>query len=459
MTTEAKAARPPAPLLVMAAPLMVSFTVRSLLTAVDLPYGAMLGDAAVAAMGLAFPLEYAFIAVWVGLSGAMTSHLSRAMGERSEQRLGLIVRATTRLVVAAAVLFSLFALAIYVGADHLDLDPAVATNFKVYASVVVAGAAIIGFWSVIPDSIVKAHHDTRSTMVAGLLSGGMNVVLNTLFMFVFDWGILGLAMATNLARLAGLAYALARARRLEDERRRAWGASSSGAPADTPAGLALARRPYRTLLVLAVPSSLAFVLMGAEGLIANAILTRFEGATASLAAFAIYHRTSLLLLMPVAGTGVAVVPFVARAIGEGRRDDVRRSLGQAFALAAAYGLALIPLSWLLGGPVARFLGDAPETERLAGFAVQLAAPLAVLVGAPFVLSRSTFEGLQRGLPGLLMAAVRYLCLSGPLGYAGATLATRAGHAPLHGLLAGILIGTALSSSAFAAWAWKTLRRL
>jgi Na+-driven multidrug efflux pump len=457
MTTEAQAkARPPAALLVMAAPLMVSFTVRSLLTAVDLPYGALLGDAAVAAMGLAFPLEYAFIAVWVGLSSAMTSHASRAMGERSEERLGHVVRATTRLVVAAAAVFLLFALGIHALADRLGLDPAVAANFRTYATVVVAGAALVGFWSVIPDSIVKAHHDTRSTMIAGLLSGGLNVVLNTLFLFVFDWGILGIAMATNLGRIAGLAYALTRARRLEDERRRAWAAAP--APPAPPAPAA-PPRPYRALLRLAVPSSLGFVLMGAEGVIANAVLTRFDGATASLAAFAIYHRASLLLLMPVAGTGVAAVPFVARALGEGRRDEVRRGLAQAFGFAAAYGLVLLPVCWLLGDPLARVLGDAPETERLAGFAIRFAAPLAVLAGAPFVLSRSTFEGLQRGAPGLLMAVLRYLLLSAPLGYAGATLAARAGHAPLHGLLAGILVGTALASSGFAAWSWRALRRL
>lgn len=448
--------RPPATLLVLAAPLMVSFTVRSLLTAVDLPYGALVGDAAVAAMGLAFPLEYAFLAAWVGLSSAMTSHVSRAMGERDEARLALIVRATTRLVVSAAAVFLLFSLGIYVAADHLGLAPAVAENFRIYAAVIVAGAAIVGFWSVIPDSIVKAHHDTRSTMVAGLLSGGLNVVLNTLFLFVFDWGILGIAMATNLGRVAGLVYALGRARRLEDERRRTWAAQPAPAPVPTAHPLT---RPSRGLLLLAVPSSLGFVLVGVEGLVANIVLTRFADVTASLAAFAIYHRASLVLLMPVVGTSVAVVPFVARAVGEGRLDDVRRGLGQAFGFAFAYAAALVPLCWLLGGPLARVLGDAPETERLAGFAISFAAPLAVLASGPFVLSRSAFEGLQRGGPGLLMAVVRYLCLSAPLGYAGATLAVGAGHAPLHGLLAGIVVGTALSSAGFAAWSWRALGRL
>ena len=52
----------------LAAPLVVSFWMRSAFTLVDTVYAATLGDAAVAAIGLAVPFEYLMIAVWVGLS-------------------------------------------------------------------------------------------------------------------------------------------------------------------------------------------------------------------------------------------------------------------------------------------------------------------------------------------------------------------------------------------------------
>lgn len=448
------AARPT--LLWLAAPLMLSFTIRSLLTSVDLPYGSRLGDAAVAAMGLAFPLEFVFIACWVGLSGAMTSHLSRAIGERSEERIARIVRVTTRLVLALVALFLVGSGVVFLAADRLGLDPEVAAHFRVYAPTILAGAAIVSFWSVIPDSLVKAHHDMRSTMVAGLLSGGLNLALNTLFVFGFGWGILGIAMATNLGRVGGLVYALVRARRLEDARRRAW--AEAPAPPTTSPGPDPLARPYRALLVLAVPSSLSWVLMAGEGVVANAVLSRFDDATSAIAAYAIFHRASLLLLMPIAATGVAIVPYVARATGEGRLDDVWRGLRQALGFAMLYGLALGPLCALAGEPLARLLGDAPETERLAGFAVRWAAPLFVLVSGPFVLCRPAFEGLQRGFPGLVMAVVRYLLLSAPLGLTGAFVAQSSGRSPLLGLLIGVIVGTAIASAIFAAWLVRTLRR-
>ena len=66
----------------MAAPLMVSFFMRAAFSLVDTMYAAILGDAAVAAIGLTIPFEFLMIAIWVGLSTGLTSALSRALGAR-----------------------------------------------------------------------------------------------------------------------------------------------------------------------------------------------------------------------------------------------------------------------------------------------------------------------------------------------------------------------------------------
>ena len=81
-------------LLNLAWPLFISFSFRSLLGTIDLLCAGTLGDSAVAAIGLFFPLEFMFIACWVGTSAALTSHLSRAMGERHDGRLRQLVKAT-----------------------------------------------------------------------------------------------------------------------------------------------------------------------------------------------------------------------------------------------------------------------------------------------------------------------------------------------------------------------------
>jgi len=77
--------------------------------------------------------------------------------------------------------------------------------------VLIGGSAFTSFWSILPDSIVKAHHDTRATMWAGIWSNVINVALNTVFTFVFHWGVLGIALSTVVGRIGGLVYALRKA--------------------------------------------------------------------------------------------------------------------------------------------------------------------------------------------------------------------------------------------------------
>lgn len=451
-------------LLALAWPLVISFTARALLSAIDLPYASTIGDAAVAAIGLFFPLEFLFIACWVGASAALTSHLSRAMGERHEERARQLVRVSLGVCAALMLIFLGVALGTWLAADRLGLPPRTAEAFAVYAPVAVAGVALFGFWSIIPDSIIKAHHDTRSTMIAGLISGFTNLGLNTLFVFGFGLGLLGIALATGLARLASLSYALWRMRLLEAARRAQW---ASEPPPPPPRGRragftreGLFSRPLSALLALGIPSALTYALMGTELFLVNAVLSRFEQATAAIAAYAIYHRAQAIALMPVIALGVAVLPFVARLVGEGQHEAMRSQLYRAFGLAAAYVLLVATPLCLLGGEaLAVALGDAAATQTLAAFAVRYAAPVAALVTIPFLLCRPAFEALQRGGPGLVMATMRYLLLAAPLAYAGATIARDHGFDPFYGLLAGLLSGTAVTSVAFLVWLIDALKDL
>ena len=448
----------------LAWPLVISFTMRSLLTSIDIPYGAMLGDSAVAAIGLFFPLEFLFIACWVGASTALTSHLSHAMGERHEGRVAQLVQVTGRLAAALMAVFLALAALVWLLSDRLGLEPAVAADFGVYAPLAMAGIATFGFWSVVPDSIVKAHHDTVSTMIAGLISGVTNLGLNTLFVLGFGWGIVGIALATGLARTASLTYALYRARRLERARKAAWTTEAPPrarrAPRATFTSEGLFSRPYAALLALGIPSALTFSLKAAEGFVVNAVLTRLEQATAAIAAYAIYHRASLLMLMPVFATGVAVLPFMARAVGEGRYDEVRHGLRQAFLLSAGYLLLITaPLCVFAAEPIAALLGNREETRELATLAIRYGVPLAALASAPFALCRPAFEALQRGTPGLVMGALRYLVLSVPLALLGLWLAARTGAEPFLGVLAGLIGGTAIVSAVFTVWLVRTVRVL
>lgn len=425
----------------MALPLIISFWMRAAFTFVDTAYAATLGDAAVGAIGLAVPFEFLMIAAWVGMSTGLTSRLSSAMGAHAGERIEQYKRVTQRLIYAVVPLFVLLGAGIWVAAPHLGLEEQLAGDFRVYGTVLIAGSACIAFWSVIPDSVVKAHQDTRSTMWAGILSNVINVLLNTLFLFVFHWGIFGIAFSTVLGRIGGLTYATIRAR-YHEQKRRARGRDN--VPGLDP-------EPYRALFALAIPASITFALMAGESAVINALLAGAPNAEESIAAYSIYHRVVLFVLNPVIAFGVAMLPFAARRFGLDDVAGVRKGLREAGLFTAAYCILIAAPVLLIAAPyLADWLGEAQRTAEYATVVLRL-APLACVTAIPFLLSRPVFEGMGRGQPGLWMAAMRYLVLAAPLGFAGMKVSSSLGYPPLYGLVVGLIAAQTLASGAFALW--------
>lgn len=432
-------------ILELAWPLAVSFTMRSLFNFVDTFYAGTLGDASIAAIGLTIPLEFIFIATWVGTSNALTSLLSRALGAREQPRIEQLIRACRRLVIAVAPVFCGLGAAVYLLAPHLGFEPEVARAFAIYAGTVTAGMGLTAFWSIIPDSIVKAHHDTRTTMVAGILSNVLNVGLNTLFLFAFHWGIFGIAFSTVVSRFAGLSYSLWRARRLEHARVTGW----LKEPKRIQPGVYA--QPIRRLLRLGVPSSLGYLLMATESTIVAGLLAGLPDAKESIAAWSIFFRFAMFAITPIIAGSVALLPFVARAWGRQDLAAIRagvRTLSLAGAGAIVFVIAPIYLGF--AGPILGLLTSDPKTHALGVFSLRL-APLASLAALPFMLTRPVFEGMQRSVPGMLVAVLRYLVLTLPFAYGGRLLALRLGRSGYEGVLCGLVAASAISSTVFFLW--------
>ena len=385
------------------------------------------------------------IAVWVGMSTGLTSNFSRAMGAGEETKLQQYLKATWTLVLLCIPVFLLLGAGCWVFADKLAPDREVARQFAIYGSVLVGGSALTLFWSVLPDSIVKAHGDTKATMWAGIWSNVINVILNTIFTFVFHWGVFGIAFSTVIGRFGGLAYALRKAAGHEAARK-AKGLPS--VPGRDP-------RPYRALFVLAIPSALSYVLMASETGLVNWLLKGLEHGKEALAAYAIYYRVFQFVVMPAIAASVAMLPFAARRIGERDLGAVRRGLRDAHLAGVAYVALAAPVLFFLAPPLAHHLSGSPVTIAYLVPALRI-VPLAALLATPFFLCRPVFEGMGRGRPGLTMSLLRYVVLAAPAALAGLWLAPRLHVSQVLGLVGGLMAATAISSLVFLFWTRKAL---
>jgi Na+-driven multidrug efflux pump len=425
-------------LLVLAYPLVISFVLRSAFTFVDRFYAASLEDvdAAQAAIGLAMPFEFLMIACWVGSSNALTSRLATAIGARQHGAVEQLKRASGQLIIALCALFLAISAGIWFLTPHIGLAPEVAEQFRTYATIVVAGSAFTTFWSILPDSIVKAYRDTRTTMWAGIVSSVVNVVLNTVFVFVFHWGIAGIALSTVLGRLGGLFYAQVKA--AEHERRRL---AQEGEASDH-----RIPRPFVGLLRIAVPSGLTYVLMSVESFAVNGMLAHSERSEDALAAWSIFDSMLRFLAMPAIACGVAMLPLAAYLRGEGRGDRLRAELRTGLLAILVYTLLVVlPVSLLGRHFLVRQLLEEPGAVEGALRGFLWLTPGALALGLVFLL-RPIFDALEAPNRGLAASSVRSLLLVVPATWAGGLLAPQLGFTALDGYFGGFVLGAALGTA-------------
>ena len=431
----------------MTGPLVVSFWMRALFSFVDTYYASFLGDASVAAIGLSYPFEFVMIAVWVGLSTGLTSNFSRAMGAREETKLRQYLEASWRLVLLCTPTFTIIGACCWAFSRHIAPDAEVAREFAIFGTTLIAGSAFTMFWSVIPDSVVKAHGDTRATMWAGIWSNVLNVIFNTIFTFVFHWGIFGIAFSTVLGRIGGLVYALRKA--AAHERARAE-RNEPAVPAHDP-------HPYRAIFALAVPSALSYVLMAGETGIVNTLLGTVESAREALAAYAVYYRVFSFIVMPAIAASVAMLPFAARRFGAKDVAGVRAGLREAHVAGIAYLAIATPILYLAAEPLARQVTASSTSLSFLVPALRF-APVGALIAMPFFLCRPVFEGLGLGRPGLVLSILRYVVLAAPAAWWGVRFASRRGISPVLGIALGVSVAAVLSSAAMLLWTRAILSR-
>lgn len=429
-------------LLKLAAPLIVSFWVRSLFTLVDTLYASFLSDNAIAAIGLVVPFEFTLIAIWVGTSAGLTSYISKGIVSSDPRNdYDIFIKAAWHIIYAIVPLFAVFAVLLYFLTPYFGLEPELSRSFQIYGAVILGGTALTGFWSIIPDSIIKAHHDTRSTMIAGMLSNFLNLALNTFFLFVMEWGIFGIAFSTVLGRFGGLSYAIYRSRKLEVKRL----AALVDKQEETPPFKRSEREALLLMLKLAVPSALTYTLIAAENLVINGVLSRLPDSTSAIAAFGVYHRVLMFSIVPMIATSVALLPFIARLSHKQNLKLIRESFNGIILTFIVYALLFVaPIVLLFSDQLINLLTDTDTMQSYGNFALSL-VPIMCLVTAPYIFCKPVLEGLQRPKPVVLLGLLRYLILSIPLALLGAYLGELSNIGSFPGLMSGIVCATIIAS--------------
>ena len=328
-------------------PALGALAAEPLYLLVDTAIVGHLGRPQLAALGIAATLLGGVFAIFNFLQYGTTAQVARAGGageSEAARRLGAqAVWLSLAFGVAVAVIVAAAAepLVRLMGGDD-DAGSFAVTYLRIAAIGLPAAFLALG-----AQGYLRGVSDLRTPLVIVGVGNAVNVVLEVLFVYVFDWGIRGSAWGTALAQLGmGSWFLVVIVRSLQ-----------AGETRPMPA---LARRVLSLGKWIFLRTS---ALMGSF-VLAGAVATRFGDA--AIGAHQVAFQLFIFLALLLDSIAIAGQVIVGRELGAGRSDDAYAAGERMIVLSVGAGVVFAALMLALAGVLPdAFTGDDAVLEQTA----------------------------------------------------------------------------------------------
>jgi putative MATE family efflux protein len=335
----------------------------------DLFYIAQLADSSLtAAMGFAATILFFATAFHIGLMIATSALAARHIGQgdpdRARRYLTNIMVLSTMIITPVAILFFIFA------PDILELAGANGTANQAATGYIRIVAPFMPFSvaAMVCSGFLRAHGAARRAMNVTLSMGITNAILDPIFIFGFDWGINGAAVASACAAVVSAMFAI-------------WPVIKSYGGFD---GFSLPsfRKDIPSIMTILIPAILTNVATPIGGFISYRFVADYSDDV--IAGFAVVGRVVPVAFCLMFSLSGAIGPIIGQNFGARQFDRVRTTIKQATIFAIAYTLIIWPILYLLNGPISDAFHLTGEGRHVFWLFAALLTPLFFFNGMLFI---------------------------------------------------------------------------
>jgi len=382
-------------------PAIVAMLASSLYNIVDSIFiGHGVGALAISGLAITFPLmnlSAAFGAL-IGAGGATL--LSIKMGQHDTESAERVLGNIVSLNLLLGTIFMLLGLAflkpilMFFGASEDTLP--YAYN---YMFVLLLGNVVTHLYLGL-NSAMRSTGAPRKAMLTTLMTVVINAVLDPLFIFVFDWGIRGAAIATVIAQLIALIFVVIHFLNPQRELHFRKGV------------FALRRRVVGSIFSIGMAP---FVLNACSCLVVvviNQSLLKYGGDLA-VGAYGIVNRIMMLFGMLVLGFNQGMQPIAGYNYGAMKMDRVKQVLKQTIIYASLVMMVGFLLVEIFPELVAQVFTTDEHLKILSVQGLRIAFAFAPIVGFQMVVS-NFFQSIGRASKAVFLSSTRQLLFLAPL---------------------------------------------
>ena len=386
----------------MSVPPMISMLIQSLYNIVDSIFVAKLGEEALTAVSLAYPLQNLVLAVAVGLGVATNAAIARNLGAKKSEEANDAAAHGLVLTGIHSIFFIL--LGIFFTKPFLQMftdNPSVLEWSCQYSYIVIC----LSFGSLFHIEIEKMFQATGNMFLPMIMQGVgaiVNIILDPIMIFgLFGFpamGVRGAATATILGQFSACMLSIILFCR------------HSGGLQIHMKGFRMKGRIVRQLYLVAVPST---VMMSLPSILIG-VLNGILGAVSqtAVAVLGVYFKLQMFVYMPANGIIQGMRPIISYNYGAGAKKRLHETIKVSVLVTAVIMAVGTILFMGFPEPVLSLFSATEEMQKMGAQALRI-------IGTGFIVSAlgtvfaGVFESMGKGIASLIVSLLRQLVIIVP----------------------------------------------
>ena len=388
----------------MSLPIIVSMLVQALYNIVDSVFVSWVSEASLTAVSLAFPAQNLMISLAAGTAVGVNALMGRALGAKQQQRADAVAMNGLFLALVGFVVCAVLGLTLsdFFFRSQTDVEEIVQMGNQYL--MIVMGCSAGAFGQMMLERLLQGTGHSILSMYTQGAGAIINIILDPIFIFVFDMGVAGAAIATVIGQICACIFALVLNIKKNPEIR---------------LGLRGFRPNWRiigSIYAIGLPSVVMMAIGSVMTFLMNKILITYHSARETAAtAFGIYFKLNSFVFMPVFGLNNGVVPIIAYNYGAQQRARMIETIKRSTLYASCIMIIGMALFQIFPATLLKIF-KATDTMMSVGIpALRIISLSFCLAGACIALG-GCFQALGKSVYSLVVSFIRQLVLLIPVAF-------------------------------------------
>ncbi|NLF44368.1 MAG: MATE family efflux transporter [Bacteroidales bacterium] len=339
--------------------------------------GQYIGKEALAAAGASFPVIFLLVSLVIGVTTGTTIIISQYFGAGNIEKVRQSIDTAMIFLFFASLALSILGLLLSNTIFRVlklpdELIPMATLYFNIYA-----GSLVLMFGYNVTSAILRGLGDSKTPLFFLLISTILNIGLDLLFVIVFHWGIVGVALATAISQGVSFFLSVWYLNKYHQLIRFSF------------KGISFDRTIFRQSLRIGIPTGIQQTLVALGMLTLVGIVNQFG--TNAIAAYTIVGRIDSIASMPAMNFSMALSTFVGQNIGANKIYRIKQGLISTIWMSFIVALIISIIAIFLGEYIVSAFTNEKEVIEIGKSYLTIVGMFYVAFTALFV-----FNGLLRG---------------------------------------------------------------